>query len=253
MIIREIYEYINSIAPYNTQLGFDNSGLNVGGMNDTVHKIGVCLDLDEQAVGFAKNNGIDLIISHHPVIWGGLKNIGSDGIVYMLIRHGIAALSAHTNLDTASGGVCETLCDKLGFHSLENAYLDEFPDTPIARMGVIGNDMTADDFAAFLKETLSAPDVRYHSCGKAVHKIGVFNGAGADLIPFAAAHGADSVVTGDVKHHEWLDVARLGINLFDAGHFCTENMIVSKLCGLINDKFGDIAQIIPQTSPYKSI
>lgn len=253
MIIREIYDYIDSLSPYDTQLGFDNSGLNVGGMDDAVHKIGVCLDLTEQAVDFAKANGIDLIISHHPIIWGGLKSIGSDDAVYMLISNGIAALSAHTNLDSANGGVCETLCDVLGLNTLENAYLDEFPDIPIARMGVIGDDMTADDFAAYLKEKLSAPDIRYCSCGKAVHKIGVFNGAGTDLIPFAAAHGADSVVTGDVKHHEWLNAAKMGINLFDSGHFCTENPIISKLCRLINNKFGDIAQIIPQTSPYKSI
>ena len=253
MIIREIYDYINGIAPYDTQLNFDNSGLNVGGMDDTVHKIGVCLDITAEAVGYAIDNGIDLIISHHPVIWGGLKGIRSDDIAYILIQNGIGAMSAHTNLDAAIGGVCETLCDVLGLHTLHNAYLDEYPTVPIARMGVIDNDMSAHDFAAFLKTKLSSPDIRYHSCGKAVHKIGVFNGAGADLIPFAAAHGADSVVTGDVKHHEWLNAAKMGINLFDAGHFCTENVIVPKLCEMINEKFGGIAQIIPQSAPYKSI
>ena len=253
MTVRDIYGYINSIAPYDMQLGFDNSGLNVGGMDAHVRKIGVCLDLTEQAVDFAIDNGMDLIISHHPVIWSGLKSVRPDDVVYSLIKNGIAALSAHTNLDSANGGVCDTLCMALGINTLENAYLDEFPDVPIARLGVIDGEMTADDFAAFLKEKLSSPDVRYHSCGRAVHKIGVFNGAGTDLIPFAKAHGADSVVTGDVKHHEWLDAAKMGINLFDAGHFCTENIIVQKLCGLINSRFGDIAQIIPQSAPYKAV
>ena len=253
MTVRDIYGYINSIAPYDMQLGFDNSGLNVGGIDCDVRKIGICLDLTAEAVDFAHSNDIDLIISHHPVIWSGLKSVRSDDVVYSLIKYGIAALSAHTNLDAANGGVCDTLCTALGINTLENAYLDEYPDVPIARLGVIDGEMNADDFAVFLKEKLAAPDVRYHSCGLPVRKIGVFNGAGADLIPFAKAHGADSVVTGDVKHHEWLDAAKLGINLFDAGHFCTENLIVSKLCGLINEKFGDIAQIIPQTAPYKAV
>lgn len=253
MTVREIYDYINSAAPYDTQLSFDNSGLNVGGMDDCVNKIGICLDITDGAVDFAVQNGIDLIISHHPVIWDGLKSIRPDDTVYKLIERGIAALSAHTNYDAARGGVCDTLCETLGIHITENAYLDEYPNVPIARLGVIDNEITADDFAKYLKAKLCSPDIRYNSCGRAVHKIGVFNGAGSDLIEFASSHGADSVITGDVKHHEWLSAASLSINLFDAGHFCTENIIVPKLCEMINKQFGDIAVIIPQSAPYKAV
>lgn len=252
MKIREIYDYINEIAPYEMQLGFDNSGLNIGSADSEVNKIGVCIDLTNSAVDFAIEQGIDLIISHHPVIWNGLKNIDEKSVVYRLIRNGISALSAHTNYDCAKNGVCEQLCRALDIKITENAYLDDFGDVPIARLATLENPMNPDEFAAYLKQRLNAPDVRYNA-DRRVMKIGVFNGAGTDLIPFALSHGADTVITSDVKHHEWIAAQDMGINLYDAGHFCTEYAAVLPLCERINERFGDICVSIPQTAPYKAV
>lgn len=252
MKIREVYEFINEFAPYEMQLGFDNSGLNIGSQSGEFHKIGVCLDLTDAVADYAISHGIDLIISHHPVIWSRLKNIDENTVVYKLISNGISAMSAHTNLDCAKDGVCEQLCKALGVRITENAYLNEFGDVPIARLGTLENPMNPDEFAKYLKLRLNAPDVRYNA-DKSVMKIGVFNGAGVDLIPFALAHGADTVVTSDVKHHDWISAHESGINLYDAGHFCTEYIAIQPLCDRINERFGQICEAIEQTAPYKAV
>lgn len=252
MKLKEIYDYINSLCPFDTQLSFDNAGLLVGDFDKEIHKIGVCLDVTKQTMMSAVEQNIDLIISHHPVIWNDLKQISSDDVVYDLVKNDIAVISAHTNLDAAKNGVCETLCDVLDVHDLENAYLDEFPNSPIGRLGTIDSEMSPDDFAKFLKQRLNSPDVRF--CGNnTVRKVGIFNGAGSDLIPYAISHGADSVVTSEVKHHEWLYATAKGINIFDVGHYFSENVIVSALADIINEKFDLEAVIIPQNDPYTAI
>lgn len=252
MTVSEVYDFINSFAPFDSQLGFDNAGVMIGSMDTAVRGIGVCLDVTDSAVQFAMQNQIDLIVSHHPLIWDKLAHISANSTVYRLIQSGISVISAHTNLDAASGGVCEALCEALGVGELEKVFLPEFPDTPIARVGTLQKSVAADAFAKSLKSRLGAPDIRYVA-ERDVYKIGVFNGAGSDLIPIAAAMGCDSVVTSDIKHHEWLRAKALGMNLFDAGHFSTERVIVPVLTARLNSRFGDIAQAIPESAPYLAV
>lgn len=252
MKIKEIFDYINEFAPFCSALSFDNCGLIIGDMNKCVEKIGVCLDITDEAVDFAKQNGIGLIICHHPVIFNPLKSVLSDSVTYKLIENGISVIAAHTNLDMAKNGVCETLCDKIDAKILKEAYLPEFPNSPLGRIAELENEFSPIDFAKFIKENLNCPDVRF--CGdNKVKKIGIFNGAGADLIPFAVENGADSVLTSEVKQHEWIWAKHHNINVFDAGHFCTENVIVEKLTQMINYKFGSIAVKIEQSCPYFAI
>lgn len=250
MKIRDIYEFINTFAPYESQLSFDNSGVNVG-MSREIHKIGVCLDITDDAVEYAAVHGIDLIISHHPVIFAPMKSVDEGDVVYKLIKRDIAAMSAHTNLDAAPGGVCETLCGVLGLKIVDNAYFDDAPGAPLARICEYDGDAAA--LAAMLKARLNAPDVRYADAGKIIKKVWVANGAGADIIENAALGGCDGVVTSDVKHHQWLLARHLGISLFDAGHYCTEAVICLPLVNMINNKFGALCEVIPQTAPYKAI
>ncbi|MEG0229663.1 MAG: Nif3-like dinuclear metal center hexameric protein, partial [Oscillospiraceae bacterium] len=103
--VKNIYDFINKIAPYNTQESFDNSGFMVGDFKKKVEKAIVCLDVTEKILYFAKKNKVDLIISHHPVIFSELKQIRSDSIVYKLINNNISCLSAHTNFDKCDGGI----------------------------------------------------------------------------------------------------------------------------------------------------
>ena len=125
LTVKVIFEYINSIAPFEMQCEWDNSGLVVGSFDAEVKKIGVVLDITSDAVKYAAENGIDLIISHHPVIFRPVRTFLADDIPFMLAKSGISAICAHTSLDIAKGGVNDALAKALGF---ENA-------TPLADSG----------------------------------------------------------------------------------------------------------------------
>ena len=112
--VGEIYSYIDSIAPFDTQMDFDNSGLLVGSKNDKVDKVLLALDITNEVVEEANNLNANLIISHHPIIFKPIKSLSSDSIPYKLAKYGISAICAHTNLDMSNQGVNKCLADALG-------------------------------------------------------------------------------------------------------------------------------------------
>ncbi|MEE1012452.1 MAG: Nif3-like dinuclear metal center hexameric protein [Acutalibacteraceae bacterium] len=244
LTVKDIFDYINSVAPFKNQCEWDNSGLVVGSFDAEVKKIGVVLDITSDAVKYAAENGIDLIISHHPVIFRPVKTFLADDIPFMLAKSGISAICAHTSLDIAKGGVNDALAEALGF---ENA-------TPLAESGeesmvrvVETAGTTADELAKLVAEKLSTC-VTVADGGKTIRKIALCGGAGAD---FFEKSGCDAYITGEVKHHEYLQAKECGITLIAAGHFETENPVVTVIADKIKDNFDCDVEIIPQNSPVK--
>lgn len=244
LTVKDIFDYINSVAPFKNQCEWDNSGLVVGSFDAEVKKIGVVLDITSDAVKYAAENGIDLIISHHPVIFRPVKTFLADDIPFMLAKSGISAICAHTSLDIAKGGVNDALAEALGF---ENA-------TPLAESGeesmvrvVETAGTTADELAKLVAEKLSTC-VTVADGGKPIRKIALCGGAGAD---FFEKSGCDAYITGEVKHHEYLQAKECGITLIAAGHFETENPVVTVIANKIKDNFDCDVEIIPQNSPVK--
>ena len=133
--VKNIYDFIDSIAPFETQCEWDNSGLLVGDSCREVSKIGVVLDITTEAIKYAAENGINLIVSHHPVIFRGIKTVTADDPTYMLIKNGISAICAHTSLDIAKGGVNDALADTLGFKNAEP--LSDCGEAEMARVAEI--------------------------------------------------------------------------------------------------------------------
>ena len=244
LTVKDIFDYINSVAPFENQCEWDNSGLVVGSFDAEAKKIGVVLDITSDAVKYAAENGIDLIISHHPVIFRPVKTFLADDIPFMLAKSGISAICAHTSLDIAKGGVNDALAEALGF---ENA-------TPLAESGeesmvrvVETAGTTADELAKLVAEKLSTC-VTVADGGKPIRKIALCGGAGAD---FFEKSGCDAYITGEVKHHEYLQAKECGITLIAAGHFETENPVVTVIADKIKDNFDCDVEIIPQNSPVK--
>ena len=108
--IKDIYNFIDSFAPFNTQEEWDNSGLLVGDKNAKVTKILFALDVTSDVIEQAKNVGANLIITHHPVIFKAISNVLSDSLMYKLISNNISIICAHTNYDKAVDGVNDILC-----------------------------------------------------------------------------------------------------------------------------------------------
>lgn len=245
--VKNIYDFIDGIAPFCKQCEWDNSGLIVGDANRTVTKIGVVLDITEEAVSNAKALGVDLIVSHHPVIFRATKSFLANDPAYMLAADGISAICAHTSLDCAKGGVNDVLAKTLGF---ENAYsITDEGEAAILRI-VETSPLSGEALAKMTAEKLNT-GVRLADGGKMITKIALCGGAGGDFINEVVAAGCDAYITGDASHHEFLEALECSLTLIAAGHFETENPVVPDLAERIKSEFVVEVVVIPQSSPVK--
>jgi len=237
MKLKEIYEFIDTIAPFDSQLSFDNAGFLVGDKNEELTSAVVTLDVTDGAIEYARSVGANLIISHHPVIFEAVKSVTADSIIYKLIKSGISVISAHTNLDMAVGGINDLLCQKIGLENIEGILPEG--DVFSARKGCLQAPLTADEFAAFLKTVFPSAAIKYADKKGQITTVGVCSGSGGSLLSSMIENGVDAFVTADVKHNVFLDSARANIAIYDCGHFDTEDIIVSPLKVKLKEKFGD--------------
>ena len=233
--VSDIYEFIDSIAPFDTQMDFDNSGFLVGNPNDIVKKVLVCLDITKDVVYEAKELGANLIISHHPVIFHHMKNLYFDTIPYLLVQNNINAICAHTNLDIAHGGVNDCLFDSIGLKnpcalSLINEY-------PLGLIGSLETQISCSEFAKLLKSKLDCKFVQFTNISKKIKIVAVCSGAGGNLVSEAYKKNCDALVTGEIKHSDIIFANDHEISIFNVGHFKSENIIIPKLKNYLQKKF----------------
>lgn len=237
-LIKDIYSYIDSIAPFDTQAEFDNCGLLVGDIDTKVEKVLLALDITDEVISEAVDKGVDLILSHHPVIFSPLKSVSTDSIVYKLIKADLTALCVHTNLDKADNiGVNVCLADTLG---LENTRLfaDEF-----LCVGELENTMTDAEFARHVKDKLCCKGIRYTK-GNVIKTVAVSSGAGSEAVTLKDKFGFDALVTGELKHHHFLYANSNSLCAVEAGHYNTENIVLSPLCHRLSLQFDDVDFIV---------
>lgn len=235
--VRDFYEYLNELAPFNTQEEWDNSGLLVGDMNAEVTKAIVVLDVTMQTVKSAAELGANLIISHHPVIFSGMKNFLKGNVAFELAANSINVICSHTPLDIAESGTNDTLAGLLGL----NAYVK---GTPLLRFAEIPK-TDAVSLARRVSEALGAT-VRFADGGRPIEKLAVCAGAGCSLIDEAG--DIDAFITGDAGHHDFSDAVNCGITLIAAGHYETENPVVGVLAEKLSRRFPG-AEIIDIKQP----
>lgn len=241
--VKDFYGYLNSIAPFETQEDWDNSGMLVGDMDAEVKKVAVVLDITHEEIKKAKAIGADLIISHHPVIFNPIKSVTRGSVPYELVASSINALCCHTPLDIADGGTNDSLAELLGIEVTRT-------EDPILRLGTV-EPTTAEILAGKIAKMLNTK-VRYADAGKTIKKIAICTGAGCSLIE--AAGEIDAFITGDASHHNFLDCIQAGITLIAAGHYETEIVVVPVLVKKMQAQFPDIEIIdIKQENPIKFI
>ena len=234
--VGEIYNFIDSFAPFSSALEFDNVGLLVGSEKNKVTKAVVALDVTCDVVDFAHNNGAQLIISHHPIIFSPLKAIPTDSVVYRAIHCGIDIISAHTNLDLSPVlGVNTCLAQRLGLKDIS------FPleGHPLV-LGSLENAVTSKEFIELVKKSLGSFELRHSPCDKLIQKVAVGGGACGEYAGRIPQLGADAFVTGELKHHEFICAHELGYLAVDAGHFYTENVVIEPLCRKLSERFTDV-------------
>lgn len=232
--VKDLYNFIDSFAPFDSAMSYDNVGVLVGDMDLEVKKVLLALDITKEVIGEAVLNDCDMIISHHPVIFNPIKNISSRSIPYMLAQNKITALCAHTNLDIAENGVNYCLAKAL---EMENI-------SPMSEFGFVGNFKTefntVKDCARFVKEKLNANGVRFTETNKTINKVAVCSGSGGFAVHEAAVCGADVLITGEIKHNQIMEANEIGIAIIDAGHFKTEDVVIDPLKKLLSENFLDV-------------
>ncbi len=231
--VKNIYDYINSIAPFSQQEEWDNSGFLVGEYRKQVNTVVLALDCTREVVEFAKSINADLLITHHPVIFNSVKSIEKGTALYELISNDIAVISAHTSYDKAVGGINDTLAELLELDNtitLPNGYL-------VA--GDLKSEMSIDDFAQLVSDTLDCHGLRYTDTDKLIKRVCVAGGACSEFMQ-DAMDNADCFVTGDLKYHEMLDASEKGFAVISAGHFETENVPFLKIKERLERIFTDV-------------
>jgi dinuclear metal center YbgI/SA1388 family protein len=254
MTVKELYSYFDAEISRALSCDWDNDGaMCIPDSDREVRKVLVVLDVTEEAVDAAINMGADVIISHHPLIFKGIKSVSDSAYtkkLVKLIKNDIAVFSFHTRLDALDGGVNDTLAAALGLSYVEKLGSS---DTGLGRVGVLDSEMSSEDFAKLVKEKLRCPFVLLSSSGKPSFKVALVGGEGSDEIRAAIAAGADTFVSGRLGYHNMVDAKENGINLIEAGHFFTEYPVCARLADMVHKADNGIETEIIFTNKIKAI
>lgn len=237
--VKDIAEYLNELAPFDNKCDWDNCGLLIGEAEAETNKMGFTLDLTPSVLENAKKNGVDLIITHHPVIFRAQKNFLKGDVAFETAKAGISVISCHTCYDCAENGVSDVLAETLGLKDITEVETEENPSC--VRMGKTDK-CTPLQLAEKVSDVLGTT-VRLARGKKDIKTVAVCGGAGGDFIFDAVKAGADAYVTGDLSHHHFLLAEQIGLTVIGAGHFETENPAVFPLMNKVCAKFSEIIGI----------
>ena len=252
MTIKDVTQYLESIAPLRFQEDYDNSGLIVGDPSTQVTGILISLDAIESVIDDAIAQGCNLIVSHHPIVFRGIKKFDPTSYVnrciIKAIKHDIGLYSIHTNLDNVlSSGVNQRICQQLGLRDvslLKPQRKHRHEKDYVVGSGCIGElpegieELT---FLSFVKDKMKTGIIRHTSLsGQKVEKIAVCGGSGSFLLSSAIAAEADVFITADFKYHEFFD-ADGKIIICDIGHYESEQYTIDLLAELLRKKFPTFA------------
>lgn len=247
--VSDILRFLETLAPRSMAEPWDNVGLLCGSGNTAVTKALVALDPFEGVCREAGAIGAELIVTHHPLIFDPVKSITDQSSVgrslQYLCSHSISAINAHTNLDCAEGGVNDCLAARLGLEAVQTILLPG-RSWGLLRYGSVP-EQPLPTFLEAVKAALGCPGLRYVDGGKPVHRVAVGGGSCGSELCDAVNADCDTFVTSDVKYNQFWDAQDLGLNLIDAGHFYTENPVISRLAEQIQRHFPEVSVQISQT------
>lgn len=246
MIIREITDYLETIAPLELQESYDNAGLIVGDHRAEVTAGLFCLDTTEAVIEEAIGLGCNLVIAHHPIIFKGLKRLNgyhyTERAVLKAIKNDIAIYAIHTNLDNVlSSGVNQKIGQKIGLKEIKILRSGVDDNVGSGIIGLLSDSMPFDQFSKHLLECMELPGFRYTRPVKAdIERVAICGGSGRFLLEDAISQGADAFISADFKYHEFFE-ANEQIVIFDIGHYESEKFTIELLHQLITGKFSTFA------------
>ena len=270
-----ITEKLEQLAPKAAACDWDNPGLLVGRSDREVSRIYVALDASCAVVDAAIDAGCDLIVTHHPIIFRGVKSINDQSALGLklldLIQNDVSVFSMHTNFDSCPGGMADIVCAALGLRktglmeptgflpkdtqngAAEGLQLrvveterDVNPDAyGIGFTAELPELLSAAELAARVKACFGLPFVQYYDAGMPIRRIACCPGSGRGELKEVLSLGVDAFLSGDMGHHEGLDLCEEGISLLDAGHYGLEHIFVHYIAEFLRTQFPE-AEIIEE-------
>ncbi|MDE6383885.1 MAG: Nif3-like dinuclear metal center hexameric protein [Paramuribaculum sp.] len=246
--IADIASALEAFAPLHLQEDYDNAGLLVGDSGRECTGVLLTVDVNPDIVREAVTAGCNLIVSHHPLIFRGLKHLtGTSKVekaVIDAIRSDVAIYAAHTNLDNATGGVSAEMAGMLGLVDVSPLQsIAGEPDTVgCGAIGRLATPLSAYELVQKVKSTFGSPIARCDEFDttRTITSVALCGGSGAFLIPEAIKAGAEAFVTSDVKYHDFVDYAGR-ILIVDIGHHESENCSKNIFYHIITEKFPNFA------------
>lgn len=239
--IRDIINVIEDFAPLSIQESWDNSGVQVGSLDSHTKGALVVLDVTLGAIDFAIAKGYKLIISHHPLLFEGIKRITAEtctgAIIVRAIEHGITIYSSHTPSDSTIAGLNDRIASMLSLRNVE--VLEPSASNPmvgIGRVGNMDNELNSIEFCELLKLKFDLTCVRHAPAIRPIKRVALCSGSGASLMGCAISKGADAYICGDLKYHDF-QRADCTIGLFDIEHFNSEIFFLDIITQLLSKKF----------------
>lgn len=257
--IKDIIGIMEEFAPKTLKEDFDNVGLMVGDKNKEVKKILLALDCTLDVIQEAKEKNVELIITHHPLIFRKPSSITTDTLIgkkiIELIKNDISLYSSHTNLDSAENGLNETIVNLLGYSTNELIEVNKMArndNEGLGRIVRLEDFIKLEDLIEDIKEKLNVKSLKLVKGCEKVKNIAIINGSGSDFFEKAYKKGADCIITGDTTYHYASDYKELGVSIIDTGHFSSEWIVFLQVINKLTDKLQDIEILISTKSedPY---
>ena len=246
--LAEILSYLDTVAPQNLAEDYDNVGLLLGDYKKEINRVLVTLDADEKVAAEAKEQNIDLVLTHHPLIFKPLKRITNDDsvarTVTALLKSDIALFSMHTNFDSVKEGLCDLFLNKI-CETKNRTTIEGDGENGIGRFAEVLKTTELKTLLQNIKREFSLPDIRYiGNEERTIKTIAVCNGGGAEFVYKAKELGADCYVSGDIKYQHARFAYENDIAFIEIPHFAAENIFVDFAASLLKEKFGDALKIV---------
>lgn len=250
MKAKKIINTIEEFCPLYLAYDWDNPGLLCGNENKTVKRVFLTLDTNLNTVKEAVEKKADMIVSHHPILFRGIKKIDSTApegqMLELLLKNDTVLYAAHTNLDCAEQGINQYLAQLFGLKNIKVLEKNnKNPKAGLGRWGKLPQPMNFSEFSSLTKKLLNTPCIK--TAGnpqQSIKKAAIGSGSCSELIPLAIENKADVIITADLKYHEVMNYAEQGICIIDAGHYPTE------ICVL--DIFENMLKELPGITLIKS-
>ncbi|MBE5925009.1 MAG: Nif3-like dinuclear metal center hexameric protein [Lachnospiraceae bacterium] len=253
MKCKDITDILDELSPRKYACSWDNVGLLAGRKNKKVSKVMVALDASYEVVNEAVTQGVDMLITHHPMIFSPLKQINEDGItsdkIMTLLENHIAYYAMHTNFDTVGGMGSLAAGDKyLNLKDIKPLIFESDEVEGMGRGGKLPKPMTASEACEYVKKVFSLDFVMLYQgkndADKVYEKIAVLPGSGKSELEEIKALGYELYLTGDFSHHPGLDAIDEGMAVIDATHYGLEHIFISYIANYLKEKCNDELEVV---------